>query len=60
MDRKNRGEDVPAIDPVTKEVLWAKHRVPIYKFLKTCGRNCGMLEENEQRDHTSYDYSDEM
>jgi hypothetical protein len=58
MESKNIPER-KLIDPSGTEEPLTKG-IPVYKFAKSSGRNCGQLLPGEQRDHTSYDYSDEM
>ena len=43
-----------------EKVALTKQGGMIYKFSKKSGKNCGPLQENEQRDRDLYDYSDEM
>ena len=44
---------------IEKLVLMKQGRL-IYKFSKKSGKNCGPLQKNEERDRTTYEYSDEM
>ena len=60
MDPKNVSEPAPVIPPVTKQLIRGKYGVRVSRFSKTTGRNCGPMEKGEERDHSKYEYSDEM
>jgi hypothetical protein len=60
MESKNTREPHPAKFPGIEQLVLTEHGIPIYKFSKKSGKNCGPLLEGEERDHATYDYSDEM
>jgi hypothetical protein len=60
MDSKNSGSPAPHIGRTNQQPIPVKHSAPVYKFSKKSGKNCGLLAEHEERDHTKYDYSDEI
>jgi hypothetical protein len=59
LEPKDKLEAAGAFHSGFKKLVQTKHAV-VYKFLKKTGRNCGPLQENEERDRNLYEYSDEM
>jgi hypothetical protein len=55
MEAKDNLKPLRVVDRTMERLALTKQGAAIYKFSKKNGKNCGPLQENEERDRNLYD-----